>query len=153
MKVVLQGKQALEIELQDTKAIVGTFQNQKEVLESQIQILKNEIEQLPLKNPNFSNANELGKLLVKDMEVNTLQEDLEKAKHDALDKEKLLRESLANQESLTQQLRSASNSLIDTRHIIWDHLLKEVKRLKDYFVQVEDERKLETSCLYNLQTL
>ena len=27
LKVVLQEKQALEIELQDTKAIVGTFQN------------------------------------------------------------------------------------------------------------------------------
>ena len=41
LKVVLQGKQTLETELLDTKAIVGTFQNQKEVLESQIQILKN----------------------------------------------------------------------------------------------------------------
>ena len=43
LKVVLQEKQALEIELQDTKAIVQTFQNQKEVLESKIQILKKEI--------------------------------------------------------------------------------------------------------------
>ena len=34
LKVVLQEKQALETEFQDTKAIVGTFQNQKEVLES-----------------------------------------------------------------------------------------------------------------------
>ena len=32
-------------------------------------------------------------------------------------------------------------------------MLKEVKRLKDYFVQVEDERQLETSFLDNLQTL
>ena len=34
LKVFLQEKQALETEFQDTKAIVGTFQNQKEVLES-----------------------------------------------------------------------------------------------------------------------
>ena len=34
LKVVLQEKQALESELQDTTSIVGTFQNQKEVLES-----------------------------------------------------------------------------------------------------------------------
>ena len=32
LKVVVQEKQALENELQDTKAIVGTFQNQKEGL-------------------------------------------------------------------------------------------------------------------------
>ena len=46
LKVVLQEKQVMESELQDTKAIVGTFQNQKEELESQIQILNNEIEKL-----------------------------------------------------------------------------------------------------------
>lgn len=65
----------------------------------------------------------------------------------------MLHESLINQEALTQQLRSANNNLIDAKHIIWDHLFKEVKRLKDYFVWVEDERKLATSCLDNLQTL
>ena len=54
---------------------------------------------------------------------------------------------------MTQQLRSTNNNLIDTRHIIWDHLLKEVKRLKYYFVQVEDERNLATSCLDNMQTI
>ena len=80
------------------------------------------------------------------MEVKTLQEDLEKSKQEALDKEKLLQESLANKESLTQQL-------IDTKHIIWDHLLKEIKRLKDYFFQVEDERKLTTSCLDSMKTI
>ena len=153
LKVVLQEKQALETKLQDNKAIVGTFQNHKEVLESQIQILKNEIEQLSLTDPNFSIANELGKLLVKDMEVKTLQEHLAKAKQDALDKDKLLQENLANQESLTQQLRLVNNSLIDAKHIVWDHLLNEVKRLNDDFVQVEDERQLATSYLDNLQTL
>ena len=106
-----------------------------------------------MKDPNFSISNELGKLVVKDMEVKTLQDDFSKAKHYTLNKDKLLHESLANQESLTQQLRSTNNNLIDTRHIIWDHLLKEVKWLKYYFVQVEDERKLEISCLDNMQTI
>ena len=57
LKIVLQEKQTLEYELQDTKAIVGTFQNQNEELENQIQILKNEVEQLSLTDPNFSIAN------------------------------------------------------------------------------------------------
>ena len=94
LKVVLQEKQALESELQDTKAIVGTFPNQKEELESQIQILIDKIEQLSLTNPNFSIANELGKLSVKDMKVKILQEDLAKAKQDTIEKDKLLQESL-----------------------------------------------------------
>ena len=74
------------------------------------------------------------------MEVKTLQEDLVKVKQDNLEKDRLLQEILANQESLTQQLRSTNNSLIDVKYIIWDHLLKKIKRLKDYFIQVEDER-------------
>ena len=108
----------METELLDTKAIVGTFQNQKEVLESQIQILKNEIEKLSFTDHDFSIANELGKLSVKDMEVNPLQENLEKAKQDVLDKDKLLQESIENQESLTQQVRLASNNLNDAKHIV-----------------------------------
>lgn len=32
-------------------------------------------------------------------------------------------------------------------------MLEEVKKLKDYFIQVEDERQLATSCLDNLKTL
>lgn len=90
---------------------------------------------------------------MKDIEVKTLQEDLAKAKQDIFEKDKLLKESLANQELLTQLLKSTKNSLIDAKYIIWDHLLKEVKKLKDYFIQVEDEQQLATSCLANLLTL
>lgn len=84
------------------------------------------------------------------MEVKTLQEDLAKAKQDSLEKDKLLQESLSNQELLTQQIRSTKNSVIDAKYIIWDHLLKEIKMLKDYFIQVEDERQLVISCLDNI---
>ena len=87
------------------------------------------------------------------MEVKTLQGDLAKAKMDTLDKDKLLQEILLNQESFTRQLRSTNIGLVDAKHIIWDHLLKEMERLKDYFIQVEDERQLAISCLENLQTL
>ena len=76
-----------------------------------------------------------------------------KAKHDTLEKDRLLQEKFANQKSLTQQLRSTNNSLVDAKHIIWDHLLKESKMLKDYFIQVEDEKQLATSCLDNMLTL
>ena len=61
------------------------------------------------------------------MEVKILQDDLAKAKHDTLEKDKLLKESLANQELLTKQLKLAKNSLIDAKYIIWYHLLKKLK--------------------------
>ena len=76
-----------------------------------------------------------------------------KAKQDILEKDKLLKESFANQELLTQQLILAKDSLINVKYIIWNHLLKEVKKLKDYFIQVEYERQLASSCLDSLLTL
>jgi len=33
------------------------------------------------------------------------------------------------------------------------HLLKEIKKMKDYFILVEDRRLLATSCLQNMLTL
>lgn len=87
------------------------------------------------------------------MEMKTLQEDLDKAKQDILAKDKLLKEILVNQELMTQQLRSTKDIFIDAKYIIWDHLLKEVKKPEDYFIQVEDERQLASSCLANILTL
>ena len=84
------------------------------------------------------------------MEVKTLLEDLAKVKQDILEKDKLLKESLDNQELLTRQLKSAKDNLIDAKYIIWDQLLKEVKKLKDYFIHIEDEKQLTSSCLANL---
>ena len=37
--------------------------------------------------------------------------------------------------------------MIDAKHIIWDHLSIELKKLRDYLVEVEDERELATTCL------
>ena len=39
------------------------------------------------------------------------------------------------------------NSLTDVKHIIWDHLALELKKFKDYFAWVEDEKELASSCL------
>lgn len=69
----------MENELQNTRAMVGTFETQKEELEYQIQSLKSQVKQLSLAVPNFSLVSELGKLLVKYLESKKLQEDLNKA--------------------------------------------------------------------------
>lgn len=52
---------------------------------------------MSLTNTNFSIATELRKLSIKDLELKTMQDDLTKAKQDILEKDKLLKDVLANQ--------------------------------------------------------
>ena len=99
-----------------------------------VQSLKKQVEQLSLTYPNLSIATELGILSVKDLELKTMHVDLTKAKQYVLGKEKLLNDTLPNQESLKRQLKSNKYSLIKAKNIILDHLAKEVKRLKDYLI-------------------
>ena len=54
LKIVLQKKEVLENELQNTKAVVGTIKEQKEMLENQDKLLKDKVDQLSLFDPNFS---------------------------------------------------------------------------------------------------
>ena len=66
---------------------------------------------------------------------------MDQAKQDILVKENLLKESLVAKELLTQQVRPAKDILTKAKHGIWDSLLTKIKKLKEHFVQVEDERK------------
>ena len=43
--------------------------------------------------------------------------------------------------------------MIDAKHIIWDHLSIELKKFRDYLVEVEDERELATTCLANVSVI
>ena len=61
--------------------------------------------------------------------------------------------SLDEKENFEKQLDSVKESLIDAKHIIWDHIVKEIKKLKDYLIMIEDERALATSCLANVVTV
>ena len=65
----------------------------------------------------------------------------------------MLKESLEAQEVLTQQIRPTKYFLTEGKHVIWDSLFREIKKFKEHFVQVEDQRQLTTSCLANLQVL
>lgn len=82
-----------------------------------------------------------------------MQEELEKVKQDIIDKYKLLSHNLAEKETLKEQLESVKESLIDAKHFIWDHIVKEIKKLKDYLIMIEDERALEASYLANVVTI
>lgn len=133
--------------------MVGTFEIQKEKLEYQIQSLKTQVELLSLVDPNFSLVSELEKLLVKDLEFKKLQEDINKAIQDLQEKDKFLEKSLPENESLRRQLEATKNRLVEAKHLIWDNLIREVKKLKYYLVELEDERELDTTCLVNVTTI
>ena len=42
---------------------------------------------------------------------------------------------------------------MNAKQIIWDHLAKEIKKVKDYLVELEDERELATTCLANVSII
>lgn len=123
----------MESELQNTKAMVGTIQGEKEELEQQIQLLQGQVENMSLANPSFSIASELGELSVTNLELRNAQDELDQAKQDILVKENLLKESLVAQELLTQQVRPAKDILTKAKHGIWDSLLIEIKKIKRTF--------------------
>ena len=116
-------------------------------------MLKGQVEKLSLADPTFSIAFELGELIVTNLELNNLHEELDQIKKNLVEKDNQLKESLETQEMLTQQVRLAKDVLVEAKQVIWDSMFREIKKLKEHFVQVEDERQLETSCLANLQVL
>ena len=72
---------------------------------------------------------------------------------DLQEKDKVLEQSSVKNESLRTQPKATKNSLIEAKHLIWDHLIREVKKLKDYLIELEDERELDTIYLANVSTI
>ena len=54
---------------------------------------------------------------------------------------------------LTHQVILDKYVLTQAKKVILDLLFREIKKIKEHFVQVEDERQLATSCLASLQVL
>ena len=151
--MVLEENENLQAELQNAKAMVGTMQIQKEEMEQEIQLLKSQVEKLSLADPTFSIASELGELGVTNLELGKLHEELDQNKQNVEENYSQLKESLETQEMLTQQVRLGKDVLAEAKQVIWDSMFREIKKLKEHFIQLEDEKQLATSCLANLQVL
>lgn len=67
-----------------------------------------------------------------------------------LDKDKLLAESSTDNENLKRQVDVVRKVLIDAKCLLWDHITKEIKKIKDYLVMLQDEKTLVTTCLSNV---
>lgn len=63
---------------------------------------------------------------------------------------KLLTETSIENENLRRQVEASKQSLKDTKLLLWDHMLKEVKKLKDHLIMLYDEKFLVTTCLSNV---
>ena len=89
-------------------------------------------------DPSITLASELGNLSVKELEPKKVQEELEEAKHDILNKHNLL----AKKENLQRQVEAGRQALKDTIFLLWDIIMKEVKNMKDRLIMLQDERSL-----------
>lgn len=138
---VIQEQETLESKLQNTKSVVGTLKAHNEEMEKKIQTLKEMVEQLSLSDPNFSLVTELGKLTFQDLDMKKLQESLDKAKQELKEKDKALEQIQDEKEYLKHQLKLVEDSWMEEKHFIWDQLISELKKLKDYLEDVEDERE------------
>ena len=150
LKTILQEKEVLQIELQSTKAIVGTIKDQKNALEDQVKDLKEKVDQLCIIHSSLTLALDLGNLLVKELELRKVQEDLQKSKKDILDKDKLLVESSVDKQNLKRQVDVSRQTLMDSKSLLLDTITKEIKKLKDHLVILQEGNTLVTTCLSNV---
>ena len=153
LKTVLQEKEVLQTELQNTKAIVGTIRDEKDALEDQIKSLKEKVDKMTIVDPSLSLASELGILFVKQLELKNAQEQLKEVKKNLFDTTKLLTKSSIENENLRRQVEASRQSLKGTNFLLWDYMLKEVKRFKDHLIMLQDERSLVTTCLTNVDVV
>lgn len=100
LKIVLQKKEVLQTEFQNTKAIVGTIRDENSSLEDQIKALEEKVDNMTIVDPSLSLAWELGSLLVKELELKNEQEELSEVKKTLADKIKILIETSTENENL-----------------------------------------------------
>ena len=59
-------------------------------------------------------------------------------------------ESSANKENLQRQVEAVRQALKDAKFLLLDNITKEVKKLKDHLIMLQDERSLVITCLSNV---
>ena len=59
-------------------------------------------------------------------------------------------ETATENENLRKQVESGKQALRDTKYLLWDHMLKEIKKLKDYLLMLQDEKSQVETCLTNV---
>ena len=71
------------------------------------------------------------------------------AKQEVKEKHKLITEALADRDKLQEHGDSTKKALIEDKTIIWDHIHREVKKVKDYLILLDEEKELASTCMKN----
>ena len=150
LKTILHEKEDLQIKLQNTKAIVGTIKDEKADLEDQIKKLNEKFDKMTIVDSSISLASELGSLSVKDLELKNTQDELAETKKTLANKVRVLTETTTENKNLRKLVEVGKQALRDTKSLLWDHMLKEIKKLKDYLLMLQDEKTLIDTCLSNM---
>ena len=132
--------------MKNTKAIVGTIRDDKASLEDQIKALKEKINSMTIVDSSLSLASELWSLSLKELELKNAQEELEEMKKTLADKIKILTKESTENENLIIQVEVGKKALKDTKFLLWDYMFKEIKKLKDHLLMLQDEKALVTTC-------
>ena len=64
-----------------------------------------------------------------------------------MDKDKLLAKSSTDKENMKRQVDVVRQALKDDKSLLKDNITKEIKKLKDHLVMLQDERTLVITCL------
>ena len=102
----MQEKESLQIELQNTKTIVGTIKEEKEVLEDQVKKLNEKFENMTTVDSSISLALELRSLSVKEFELNSAQDELEETKKILAEKVRMMTKTTEENEFLRKQVEA-----------------------------------------------
>ena len=91
---------------------------------------------------SISLASELGSLSVKELELKTKQDALEETKKILAEKVRMMTEATKENKVLRKQVEVGKQALKDTKILLWNCVLKEVKKLKDFLLMLQDEKAL-----------
>lgn len=61
----------------------------------------------------------------------------------------MLTEALVDRDRLQEHVDSTKKTLIEAKTIIWDHIHREVTKVKDYLILLHEEKKLASTCMKN----
>ena len=118
-------------------------------MEEQIKLLKEKIDQGSSTDPSFALASELDNLFVKDIELKKALDELHLVRKQVQDKEALLKDDTTEKNGLQKIISSFKQALIELRTTLWDNINREIKKVKEYLILLDEEKKLANLSLTN----
>ena len=152
LKIVMEEKEILQKQLIDSQANYAIYNNQKLLLEKQIKLLQEKVDQGSSADPSFALASALGSLSVKDVELKKAWDEVLMIRKQLQDKDLLLQYATAEKTRLQNIISSFRQALIETRTSHWDNINREIKKMKEYLIMLNEERKLAHLSLANAKT-